>query len=57
MRGANAPELPPYVCLPNSPPSANAAYLGASYNPFSPGGDPHNEGFQVRDLARSIEFY
>src|SRR4051812_36204400 len=49
-RGANAPRLPAYVCLPSPPPSANAAYLGASYNPFSPGGDPNSEHFQVRDL-------
>ena len=31
MRGANAPRLPSYVCLPSPPPSANAAYLGAAY--------------------------
>lgn len=53
MRGANAPQMPPYVCLPSPPPSANAAYLGVSHNPFSPGGDPQNEGFEVRDLVRS----
>jgi hypothetical protein len=52
MRGANAPRMPAYVCVPNPPPSANAAYLGAAYNPFSPGGDPNREGFRVRDLAR-----
>jgi hypothetical protein len=50
MRGANAPSLPPYVCLPSPPPSANAAYLGVAYNPFSPGDDPNNPNFQVRDL-------
>jgi hypothetical protein len=50
MRGANAPRMPAYVCLPNSPPSANAAYLGVAYNPFSPGNDPSSPGFQVRDL-------
>src|SRR5438552_445215 len=50
MRGANAPRLPAYVCLPNPPPSANAAYLGASYNPFTPGSDPNSPGFEVRDL-------
>jgi hypothetical protein len=50
MRGANAPRLPAYVCLPNPPPSANAAYLGASYNPFNPGNDPSSPNFQVRDL-------
>jgi hypothetical protein len=50
MRGASAPRLPAYVCVPNPPPSANAAYLGASYNPFNPGSDPNNPYFQVRDL-------
>jgi hypothetical protein len=50
MRGANAPNVPPYVCLPSPPPSANAAYLGVAYNPFSPMSDPSNPGFQVRDL-------
>lgn len=50
MRGANAPRLPSYVCLPNPPQSANSAYLGVPYNPFSPGSDPSQPGFQVRDL-------
>src|SRR5262249_38267649 len=51
MRGANAPGLPPYVCLPDRPPCADAAYLGAAHNPFTPGGDPSDEGFRVRDLS------
>jgi len=50
IRGANAPRMPAYVCVPNPPPSANAAYLGVPYNPFSPGSDPNSPGFQVRDL-------
>jgi hypothetical protein len=50
MRGSNAPKVPPYVCLPNPPPSANAAYLGVAYNPFSPMSDPNSPGFRVRDL-------
>jgi hypothetical protein len=50
MRGANAPRLPSYVCLPNPPQSANAAYLGVPYNPFYPGSDPSNSDFQVRNL-------
>src|SRR5437867_2836739 len=41
MRGSNAPKVPPYVCLPSPPPSANAAYLGVAYNPFSPMSDPN----------------
>jgi hypothetical protein len=50
LRGANAPQLPAYVCLPNPPPSANAAYLGVACNPFAPGANPSDAGFQVRDL-------
>jgi hypothetical protein len=50
MRGANAPKVPPYVCVPNPPGSANAAYLGVAYNPFSPSSDPNSDGFRVRDL-------
>jgi hypothetical protein len=50
MRGANAPRMPAYVCLPHPPPSANAAYLGVAHNPFTPGSDPNSSGFQVRDL-------
>ena len=50
VRGANRPGLPPYVCVPSAPGSANAAYIGAAYNPFSPGGDPNQPSFQVRDL-------
>jgi len=53
MRGANAPRMPAYVCLPSPPPSANAAYLGVAHNPFSPGSDPNSAGFQVRDLRLS----
>jgi hypothetical protein len=50
MRGSNAPQVPPYVCLPTPPQSANAAYLGVAYNPFSPMGDPARGDFTVRDL-------
>jgi hypothetical protein len=53
LRGANAPQLPAYVCVPNTPPSANAAYLGVACNPFAPGNDPNNAGFSVRDLRLS----
>jgi hypothetical protein len=27
-----------------------AGFLGAALDPFSPGGDPNNNGFKVRDL-------
>jgi hypothetical protein len=42
--------VPAYVCLPNPPGSANAAYLGVPYNPFSPMSDPSRPDFRVRDL-------
>lgn len=50
MKGPNAPGMPAYVNLPRKVSFANAAYLGASYNPFSPDGDPSQAGFQVRNL-------
>ena len=50
MVGANAPGLPAYVNLPRPIGLGNAAYLGASYNPFSPDDEPNNENFQVRNL-------
>ncbi len=50
MRGSNQPRVPAYVCVPNVPQSANAAYLGAAYNPFAPASDPNDPNFNVRDL-------
>lgn len=50
MRGANAESLPAYVNLPHSLGLGKAAYLGASFNPFSPDSDPNNDGFNVRNL-------
>lgn len=50
MRGPNDPGLPAYVNLPRSLGLGKAAYLGASYNPFSPENDPNSDGFQVRNL-------
>jgi hypothetical protein len=50
MRGPNAPGLPAYVNLPRKVSFGNAAYLGASYNPFAPDADPNQPGFQVRNL-------
>jgi len=50
MRGANDPGLPAYVNLPKPIAFGNAAYLGASYNPFSPDSDPNSDGFAVRNL-------
>jgi Hypothetical protein len=50
MRGANDPGLPAYVNLPRPLGLGKAAYLGASFNPFSPDSDPNQDGFQVRNL-------
>jgi len=50
MKGPNDPGLPAYVNLPRPLGLGKAAYLGASYNPFSPDSDPNSDGFQVRNL-------
>ncbi len=48
--GPNDPAVPAYVNLPRPLSFGKAAYLGASYNPFSPESDPNSDGFQVRNL-------
>lgn len=48
--GANDLAVPAYVNLPRPLSFGKAAYLGASYNPFSPESDPNSDGFQVRNL-------
>ncbi len=50
MRGSNEPGLPAYVTLPRHTPFSKAAYIGASYNPFTPDNDPNQPGFAVRNL-------
>lgn len=50
MQGANDPGVPAYVNLPRQLGFGKAAYLGASFNPFSPENDPNSDGFQVRNL-------
>lgn len=50
LKGANDPDLPAYINLPNSLGLGKAAYLGASFNPFAPDSDPNNDGFRVRNL-------
>lgn len=50
MKGPNAPGMPAYVNLPRKVSFGNAAYLGASYNPFAPDADPNSSSFQVRNL-------
>jgi len=50
VRGANAPGMPAYVNLPRRLGLGNAAYLGASYNPFAPESDPNSDNFTVKNL-------
>ncbi|MBT6153298.1 MAG: DUF1501 domain-containing protein [Planctomycetaceae bacterium] len=50
MKGPNSPGVPAYVNLPRKVSFGNAAYLGASYNPFTADSDPNNDNFQVRNL-------
>ena len=45
-------DLPPYVCIPSQPnPYAGSGYLSNAFGPFSLGGDPANQNFNVRDLT------
>jgi hypothetical protein len=53
MKGPNEPGMPAYVNLPRPLGLGKAAYLGASFNPFSPDSDPNSDGFQVRNLKLS----
>lgn len=50
LKGASAPGIPAYVTLPRTQNFSKAAYLGASYNPFSPESDPNQQNFEVRNL-------
>lgn len=42
--------LPPYIAIPSPVTYGGAGFLGAALDPFSPGGDPNNKNFRVRDL-------
>lgn len=42
--------LPPYIAVPSPVMYGGAGFLGAALDPFSPGGDPNDGGFRVRDL-------
>jgi hypothetical protein len=50
LKGPNEPGLPAYVNLPRQVAFGKAAYLGASFNPFSPDASPNDPNFQVRNL-------
>src|SRR4051794_31290610 len=51
LRGPNRPRVPAYVCVPDPPYSAGAAYLGVACNPFRAGGDPASPELRVRNLT------
>ena len=42
--------LPPYIAVPSPVAYGGAGFLGAALDPFSPGGDPAQKNFKVRDL-------
>lgn len=42
--------IPPYIAVPSPVMYGGAGFLGAALDPFSPGGDPNDGGFKVRDL-------
>ncbi len=42
--------LPPYISVQQPLDEMGAGFLGAALNPFSPGSDPANPNFRVRDL-------
>jgi hypothetical protein len=56
LRGANRPNIPPYVGVPYAssvglrPGYNSAAYLGVAYNPFESGGDPNSPNYKVPNL-------
>lgn len=50
VKGPNRAGMPPYVNLPRPLGLGKAAYLGSSFNPFSPDNDPNNDNFTVRNL-------
>ncbi len=42
--------LPPYIAVPSPVAYGGAGFLGAALDPFSPGGNPAEQNFKVRDL-------
>lgn len=44
-------DMPAYIAIPGAgDPFMGTGYLSSAYGPFSVGGEPVNDGFQVRDL-------
>jgi hypothetical protein len=50
ISGPNEVGMPAYCNVPNRLDLGKAAYLGASFNPFSPDSNPNDPGFQVRNM-------
>jgi len=50
INGPNEPGMPAYCNVPYRLDLGKAAYLGASFNPFSPDSNPNDNGFQVRNM-------
>ena len=50
LRGPNEPGMPAYCNVPNRLDLGKAAYLGASFNPFSPDSNPNDASFLVRNM-------
>lgn len=52
-RGANQPNMPPYVTIPKAEAFGyqGAVYVGAAHNPFEVGADPNAKDFRVPNLA------
>jgi hypothetical protein len=52
-RGANQPNMPPYVAVPKAEAFGyqGAVYLGAAYNPFEVGVDPNARDYRVPNLS------
>jgi hypothetical protein len=52
-RGANRPNMPPYVAVPKAEAFGyqGAVYLGAAYNPFEVGVDPNAPDYRVPNLS------
>ncbi|MDA0835186.1 MAG: DUF1501 domain-containing protein [Planctomycetota bacterium] len=60
LRGANDPEMPPYVCIPEAYSSPRgfyqrSAYLGAKYDPVNAGGDPKLGNYRLPDFTLPAE--
>ena len=51
IRGANEPDMPPFVSIPTSMRFGRAGWLGKGFNPFSTGNSADKKDFQVPNLT------